>query len=141
MISAKLVRMIEEHAEQLTEGLVKDIQTNTKTSYYHQFSAEELYKRAYDVYKNLSDWLIDKTEDEVKEKYMELGKQRAAENIPASQLIFGLILTKDHLLDYVKTHGLADTALDFYLELELFYLVTQFYDKAIYFAVCGYETK
>ena len=141
MISAKLVKMIEEHAEQLTQSLVKDILSNPKTNFYHRFSSEELYKRAYDIYKNLSEWLIDKTEADIQEKYMALGKQRAEENIPVSQVIFGLILTRNHLLDYVKTFGLADTALDFYLELELFYLVTQFYDKAIYFAVCGYEKK
>jgi hypothetical protein len=35
MISAKLVKLIEEHAEQLTQEFLKDIQTNPKTSSYH----------------------------------------------------------------------------------------------------------
>ena len=85
MISAKLVKMIEEHAEQLTQSLVKDIQTNPKTNFYHQFSEEELYKRAYDVYKNLSEWLIDKTEADVKEKYM--NKSTAKTNPVSSSMI------------------------------------------------------
>ena len=54
-------------------------------------------------------------------------------------MIFALILTKDHLLDYVKTAGLSDTALDLYQELDLVRVVTGFFDKAIYHTVQGYE--
>ena len=60
MISKKLVKMIEEHAEQITQGLLKDIQTNSKTSSYQQFPVEEMFLRAYTVYKNLGEWLVDK---------------------------------------------------------------------------------
>lgn len=139
MISAKLVQLIEEHAEQLTQEFLKDVRTNPKTSFYHDVATEELHNRTYDVYKNLSDWLIDKTEKEVEQKYLALGKRRLLEKIPLSQVIYALALTKSHLIDYVKRSGLADTALEFYQELELFYLVSQFYDRAIYYTICGYE--
>lgn len=139
MISAKLVQLIEEHAEQLTQEFLKDVQTNPKTSSYHNVSTDELHSRTYEVYKNLSDWLIDKTEKDVEEKYLALGKRRRTEKIPLSQVIYALALTKSHLIDYVKRSGLADTALEFYQELELFHLVTQFYDRAIYYTICGYE--
>jgi hypothetical protein len=139
MISTKLVKMIEEHAEQLTQELLKDVQTNPKTSAYQDVSIEKLQSRTFDVYKNLSDWLTDKTEKDVEQNYLSLGRRRKREEIPLSQVIFALSLTKRHLIDYVKRHGLSDTALEFYQELELFHLVTQFYDRAIYYAICGYE--
>jgi len=141
MISTKLVRMIEEHAEQLTQGLLKDIQTNPKTSSYQQFSVEEMYKRAFTVYKNLGDWLVAKTEEDVQQRYLELGRQRFEEKIPLSQVIYALQLTKNHLMKYVKMSGLADTALELHQELDLCSLVTQFFDKAIFYTVCGYEEK
>lgn len=139
MISAKLVKMIEDHAEQLAQELVNDIKTNLQTRSYHQFSSKEIHRRVYDVYRNLSDWLIDKTESEIQQSYMALGKERFEEKIPISQVIFSLVLTRNHLVKYVKKHGLADTALEFFMELELLFLVTKFYDKAIYYTVCGYE--
>jgi len=141
MISAKLIKMIEDHAEQIARELVNDIKTNPKTKSYHHFSAEEIHRRVYDVYRNLSDWLIDKTESEIQQSYMALGKERFEEKIPISQVIFSLVLTRNHLVEYVKRHGLADTALEFFMELELLFLVTKFYDKAIYYTVCGYEER
>jgi hypothetical protein len=139
MISTKLVKMIEEHAEQITQGLLKDIQTNPKTISYQQFSAEEIYTRAYNVYKNLGEWLIDPTGAKAQRKYLDLGRRRFEEKIPVSQVIFALVLTKNHLLKYVKMFGLVDTAIELHGELELFRLVTEFFDKAIYYTVSGYE--
>ena len=139
MISTKLVKMIEEAAEQITQGLLRDIQTNPKTSSYQQFSVDEMYKRAYDVYKNLGEWLIDTTGPKAEQRYLALGRQRFEEKIPVSHVIFALVLTKNHLLKYVKMFGLVDTALELHRELELFGLVTEFFDKAIYYTVRGYE--
>jgi hypothetical protein len=141
MISSKLVKMIEEHAEQLTQEFLNDVTTNPKTSSYHDVSTDEIHNRTYDVYKNLSDWLMDKTEKDVEQKYLSLGRRRRKEDTPLSQLVYALSLTKSHLISYVKRSGLADTALEFYQELELFHMVTQFYDRAIYYTICGYEEK
>lgn len=139
MISRKLVKMIEEHAEQITQGLLKDILTNPKTSSYQQFSVEEMYVRAYTVYKNLGEWLVDKKGAEAQKRYLDLGRRRFEEKIPVSHVIYALVLTKNHLLKYIKMFGLVDTALELHRELELFSLVTEFFDNAIYYTVRGYE--
>ncbi|MGB5995362.1 MAG: hypothetical protein WBG20_08100 [Candidatus Deferrimicrobiaceae bacterium] len=139
MISIKLVKMIEEHAEQITQGLLKDIQTNPKTNSYQQFSVEEMHTRAFNVYKNLGEWLIDTTGEKAQQRYLALGRQRFEEKIPVSQVIFALVLTKNHLLKYIKMFGLVDTAIELHRELELFGVVTEFFDKAIYYTVRGYE--
>ena len=49
------------------------------------------------------------------------------------------MLTKEHLLNYVKLSGLSDSALELYQELDLLRVVTQFFDRAIYYTVRGYE--
>jgi hypothetical protein len=133
------VKLIEEHAEQITQVLLKDIQTNPKTSAYQQFSVEEMHTRAYNVYKNLGEWLIDTKGEKAQQRYLDLGRRRFEEKIPVSQVIFALVLTRNHLLKYVKMFGLMGTALELHRELELFNLVTEFFDKAIYYTVRGYE--
>jgi hypothetical protein len=139
MISVRLVAMIEDHADQLTAGLVKDLQHNPRTSGYHRLSPLELHNRTYEVYHNLSKWVTKGSASEVELTYTDLGRRRYREGIPLSQVILALILTKDHLTEYVRTAGLSDTALDLYQELELVHVVSQFFDKAIYHAAQGFE--
>ena len=119
MISMRLVTMIEDHAEQLTAGLVRELQRHPRPERYHQLPVAELHDRGYAVYRNLSKWLQRESESEIEASYGDLGRRRQQEGIPLSQVIFALMLTKEHLLDYVKSSGLADSALELYQELEL----------------------
>lgn len=139
MLSVRLVRMIEDHAEELTRGVLDDLQTNARTPAYHKLSREELHHRAYEVYRNLGRWLGHKTDELIEAMYSELGKKRCAEGVPASEVTYALILTKYHLRDYIRSAGLVDSAVDLYQEQELHRLVGNFFDKAIYYTVKGYE--
>lgn len=139
MLSARLVQMIEDHAEQLTRGVVHDLQTNPRTAAYHTLSREELDRRAYDVYHNLGRWLSHKTDDAIEASYSALGKKRSAEGIPLSEVVYALVLTKYHLRDYIRSVGLGTSAMELYQEQELHRLVGHFFDKAIYYTVKGYE--
>jgi hypothetical protein len=139
MISVRLVGMIEDHAEQLTAGLVNDLQRHPRLSGYHRLSPDELHNRAYNVYHNLSKWVTRGSEHEIEAIYTDLGRRRYNEGIPLSQVILALVLTKEHLLDYVKTSGLSDSALDLYQELELMQVVSQFFDKAICHTAQAFE--
>jgi len=139
MLSDRLVRMIEHHAEELTRALVEDLQSNPRTASYHQLSWEAIHSRAYDVYKNLGLWLSRKAEEDIEASYTELGKKREAEGVPLSEVVYALILTKYHLRDYIRAAGLVDSAVELYQEQELHRLLGHFFDKAIYYTVRAYE--
>lgn len=110
MLSFRLVKAIESHAEQLTRGVVHDLQTNQRTPTYHTAPAEELHHRAHAIYSNLGRWLGEKTDQTIEAFYAELGKQRSAEGIPLCEVVYALLLTKYHLRDYIRTSGLVDSA-------------------------------
>ena len=139
MFSTRLVAMIENHAEQLTAGVVAELQRHPRTSGYHHFSTSDLHDRAYDVYHNLGKWLTRGSEGEIEASYTDLGSRRREEGIPLSQVIFAMLLIQDHLLHYVSTSGLSDSALDLYQEMDLIRDVARFFDRAIYHTVRGYE--
>jgi hypothetical protein len=139
MLSAHMVRMIEDHAEELTHGLIHDLQSNRRTASYHKLSQEELHHRLYDVYRNLSHWLGHKTDQAIESAYSELGKKRCMEGIPLSEVIYALILTKYHLRDYIRSAGLGDSAVDLHQEQELQLVLGHFFDKAIFYTVRSYE--
>lgn len=139
MLSDRLVRVIEQHADELTHALVDDLQTNRQTPSYHGLSRDAVHGRTYDVYKNLGTWLNSKADQDIAAAYTNLGRRREAEGVPLHEVIYALILTKYHLRDYIRTAGLIDSAVDLYQALELQRRLGHFFDKAIYYTVRAYE--
>jgi len=139
MLSVRLVQMIEDHAEELTREVIKDLQSNPRTPHYHHLTYEELHYRTYSVYRNLDHWVSQRSEELIKAKYADLAIRRYAEGVPLEELVFALISTKIHLYAYVRMTGLMDSAVELHQEAELRRLVGHFFDEAIYFAVRAYE--
>lgn len=139
MLSARLVRMIQDHAEDLTREVLRDLQSNPRTLAYHTLAPDELRRRVYDVYHNFGRWLGDKTEAPVEATYGALGRTRRAEGVPLSEVVYALILVKEHLRSYVLSAGIVGSAVDLYQEEELSLLTERFFDRAVYYAVKGYE--
>lgn len=138
MLSSRLVRMIEDHADQITHALLNDLQSNPRTPTYNALSRDELHRRVYEVYRNLGRWLVHESDESIETAYTELGKIRFAEDVPLSEVVYALILTKSHMRDYIRTSALLDSAVELYQEKELQELIAQFFDKAIYFTVQAY---
>jgi hypothetical protein len=139
MLSDRLIRMIEHHADELTRALVENLQSNPRTAAYHRLSREAIHDRTYHVYKDLGLWLNSKAEEDIEASYTELGKEREAEGIPISEVVCALTLTKYHLRDYIRAAGLVDSAVELHQEQELHHMLGQFFDKAIYYTVRAYE--
>ena len=139
MLSTRLIQMIEDNAEQLTQGLVQQLKSHPHTPGYRRFPDTEIHSRTYNVYKNLGAWMVGKSRDEIRLNYEDLGHRRFEEGIPLHEVVYALILTKKNLLIYVDTHGLGGTALEIYGERELVNKVDQFFNDAIYYTAVGYE--
>jgi len=139
MLTVRLVQMIEDHAEELTRELIKDLQSNPRTPHYHHLTYEELHYRTYAVYKNLGHWVSQKGEDQVAANYADLAIRRYAEGVPLEEIVFALISTKNHLYQYVRSTGLMDSAVELHQEREIRRMIGYFFDKAIYHTVKAYE--
>jgi hypothetical protein len=139
MLSARLVKIIEDHAEQLTRDLIDDLLSNSRTPHYHHLTREELHYRTYDVYRNLGRWLSNETEESIESSYTHLGKTRFAEGIPLSEVVYSLAQIKHHLQESIYLGGMIDSAVDLHGYRELQSLVGRFFDKAVYYTVKGFE--
>lgn len=138
-LSSKLIQMIEDHAEELTRSVIRDLQTNLKTSSMHGLSERELHDQSYEVYHNLSRWLTKLSDGAIKDFHYKLARLRYEEGVPAREAVYALILKKYHLRDYIRTSGIVDSAVDLLQEQELHHLIGSFFDKAIYHTLEGYE--
>ena len=136
----KLIDLIEDHADELTERMVLKVREDPRTTAYHRFDDEELGDRARLVYANLGRWLGETSEEGVKEEYFRLGRRRCSERIPLSEVVMALLLTRRNLWHFVELQG-WDTIFDLRQQLDLELLVVRFFDRAIHHAVRGYESE
>ena len=139
MLGIKLVRLIEAHSEALSQGVVKVIRASERTSDFKAIPREDLQRRIGEVYRNLGEWLLQKTEGDIALRFKAIAARRAAEGIRLPQFIWALMLTRDHLLHFLRHEAFADNVVALYGELELHQLLDQFFDRAVYHSVVGYE--
>jgi hypothetical protein len=140
MVTRKLVRLIEAHCDDLAKGLAEKLHRSSRTAGFLVIPREELVHATNDLYRNLGDWLLSKTEAEVEMRFFEVGKRRHAQKVPLDDVVWGIIMSKETLWGFLRRESLADHALDLFNELEFMQLLDGFFDRAVYYAVKGYET-
>ncbi len=139
MLGIRLVRLIEGHSAELSRGLCEQIRTSERTSDYREVPAEELRLAAAEVYRNLGEWLLQKTERDIEARFREVAACRLSEGVRLHQFVWALTLSRDHLWQFLRQQSFADNIVALYGEMELQRLLNQFFDRAIYYAVLGYE--
>jgi len=139
MLAMKLVRLIEKHSEVLSHGLAEQIRKSERASDFRNIPAEELEQAAAEVYRNLGEWLLQKTDSDIARRFKGIAARRASQGIGIHQYVWALMLTRDHLLRFLRREAFADTIIELHGELELQQLLNQFFDRAIYYAILGHE--
>ena len=139
MLAVRLVRLIENHIEQLSRDLSEKVWSSPRCSDLNKVPASELQARTHEIYRNLSDWLLDKADAQVERRYIELGAARAQQGVAYSHFAWAIISTKEHVRAFVQREGLSESAMDLHGELELLHLLGQFFDLVLYYAALGYE--
>jgi hypothetical protein len=139
MIAARLVRLIQEHSNELATSLVERAGRDARLAEMRKVPAGELRQRAYEVYRNLSDWLLTKTEADIERTYSIIGARRASQGVALSHVIGAIQLVKTQLFDFLNREGLVERHVELFQELELLQLVDQFFDRAIYYTARGHE--
>jgi hypothetical protein len=136
MMAARLVNLIEAHSEQLSQGLLHKLLASERTADLRKVPVDELRERTYEIYRNLSDWLLNKTEADIERRYAEIGQRRAQQGVNFSHFLWAIVATKAHLHEFL---GLVDTTMELIGEVELLQALDQFFDRALYHASVGYE--
>src|SRR5215831_1119084 len=139
MIAVRLVRLIEKHSDELTDELLRKFQTSSRTSELRRVPVQELRNRSDEILRNLSDWLLSKSDQDVERRYLEIGALRASQNISLADVCWGIFLTKEHIWNFLQREGFLLGPLEIFGEMELLRLLDQFFDRAICYCTEGYE--
>jgi len=107
MLSVRLIQLIETHAESLTREVVEDLLTNEHTLSFHRFSKVDLEPRVFRLLHDLGNWISDPNHRALRAECEEWGRIRHRQKIPVSEILYSMILTKQHLRRYIREHGPA----------------------------------
>jgi hypothetical protein len=139
MIALRLVRLIEDHSEELAEGLLEKFRQSSRTQDFSKVPARELRERVHEILYHLSEWLLQKKESDIEKRYREIGARRAAQHVSLSDYCWAIVLTKEHIWEFLQRQGFLQSPLEIYGEMELLRLLDQFFDRAMYYVTQGYE--
>jgi hypothetical protein len=139
MLAMKLVRLIETHCEGLSLGLTEQIHKSPRTADFRRIPPKDLQMAAAEVYRNLGEWLLQKTEGDIARHFKAIAAQRADQGIRLHQLIWALMLTRNHVRHFLRREGVADNIVALHGEMELHQLLDQFFDRAVYYVALGHE--
>ena len=152
MIAAKLVELIENHASRLTTDVVQDLLTNERTRGFRAVGPDELEERIFQIVAHLGNWIGDPNSGIVQAEFADWGRRRFEQGIPLSEILYAVIVLKQHMGRYVVDNGLVDAAFpridgDYVLPMHLSSLhdlharLGRFFDEALYYLACGYEAE
>jgi hypothetical protein len=74
MMLYRLVHLIETHSQALAACLLARVQISEATPDYRNVPAEELKERVYEIYRHLGDWLINRDEFDLEQRYLKIGQ-------------------------------------------------------------------
>ena len=140
MIGSKFTKLVEKHSEELSRQLAHKLHASSRTKGFHEIPLKDLENDVHILYHNLGDWLLHRTEDDIHERYRELGKRRAQQGISPEELMWAFTVAKEHIIAFLRREAGADSALALFSELEFILTLSQFFDRAIYFALQAQST-
>jgi hypothetical protein len=136
----KLVQHMKTNADRMSEGLIQKIRNSERCGeLLRRVPAEEHTRYAVGIYHDLTDWLGAETDSIVEQHYVTMGMQRAQQGVPFSQVFWAVCIARDYLWDYIQQECLLEEPVEFWGGVNLLRSLNQFFDRALYFALVGYQ--
>jgi hypothetical protein len=139
MIRHRLIRLIESRSDELANELLTRAKNSSHLATFSKVPPSELKQRVYEIYRNLGEWLIKRTEADIEKQYCTIGARRFHQGVPVSELIWAIMLTKDNLWDFLNRESFPGFEMEVLAEHEMFRVIDRFFNHAMYYAARGYE--
>ena len=138
MLGLRLARLIEQHSKSLAEELVQRLHHSERTRSFRDVPTYELKDDVQELYQHLSDWLATKSEVDVRRREFKIGHYRAQQHIPVEEFLWGLILSKEVIFEFLQREAIAEGPLELISQLDFLRTLDTFFDRAMYHAICGW---
>ena len=94
MLSGRLIRLIEDHQEQIATNVIREIRRRPDLAAMRRLADAELRERSQEILENLGHWLSIGQEEEIAQVYQRVGKSRFEQGIPLHESVRALAIIK-----------------------------------------------
>jgi hypothetical protein len=100
-------------------------------------SEQKQYAR--EIYQDLTEWLLNRRDSVLEQRYVALGRRRAGQGVLASHLFCAVTIAREFLWDYMQQECLHEDPVEFWGGVMLLRSLSDFFDRVVYCALIGYE--
>ncbi len=129
----RLINVLEHHRREIAQQWCKAVRQNPRTPSFHNFSEEELLKRAGFFYKNLiTMYFSEKPYTEVRKYFIEYAEVSYEHRIPLHEALYALIMMRRHMWLYADFQAPFLSAMDHRQAVETINKTIRIFDHGIY---------
>jgi hypothetical protein len=140
MFARKFIDHVDTHADHLCDEFMQKIKRSDRCKeLLNRVPAEDQKRTTREIYKNLTDWLLTNTDTVTEDRYVGVGMRRAQQGVPLTELFWVVCATREYFWEYVERETLLDVPADFWGGIRLLHALDQFFDRAFYFVILGYQ--
>lgn len=138
-IAGRLVHLIETNAARLSRDLLESVLNSDRATDMRRIDSVELMQRAKEIYGDLGQWLLNKTEADIERRYGQLGERYAKLGISESHWVWSIVLGRQQLWRFLESEAFPEGAFEVFSELELVQTLDHFFDRLVYHGIAGFE--
>lgn len=140
LISDVLVRLVEEHAEEISRRWAAVVQAGPTTPSYARMPAGVVQEKALTALSTFCSWLSGREhEEELASFYRTLGRQRREQGFALHEVLSALTLLKREIWAFIGHRGALVDLMEVYRAMELSRRVGLFFDNALYHTAQGFD--
>jgi ADP-ribose pyrophosphatase YjhB (NUDIX family) len=140
LISDALVRLVEEHAEEISRRWLEVVRTTPTTPTYAALPSGIVQEKALAALSRFCSWLSGEEHgEEVAEYYRTLGRQRREQGFTLPEVLSALTLLRREIWMFIGERAALVDLLEVYRAMELSRRVVLFFDKALYHMARGFN--
>jgi len=129
----RLINVLENHRREIAQQWCSAVRKNPRTTSFHQFSEEELLKRAGYFYKKLIQmYFSERPYTEVRKYFTEYAEVSHQKKLPLHETIYALIMMRRHMWLYADFQAPFLSAMDNRQAVETINKTIRIFDHGIY---------
>jgi hypothetical protein len=127
-------------SDAMASELVARIRASVKCSdLLIHVSEGEQKQYAREIYDDLTEWLANRRDSVLEQRYVALGRRRASQGVPVSHLFCAVTIAHEYLWNYMQQECLHEDPVEFWGGVILLRSLSDFFNRVAYFALVGYE--
>jgi 8-oxo-dGTP diphosphatase len=139
LISDTLVRLVEDHAEEISGRWLKAVRSGPSTPSYAKLPTGQVQEKAIAALSEFCRWLSGEEHgEEVAAFYRKLGRQRREQEFGLHEVISALTLLRREIWRFLGRREELVGMMEVYRAMELSRRVVLFFDKALYHTARGF---